>query len=490
MKRWTLLIVVAFTALALGWGLRDWSAQREAGAPAASRDARNAAGPCPGGAQPLHWKAPMDPSYVRDAPGKSPMGMDLVPVCPDDAGAGPGLRIDPALVQSIGVRTAPVVRRDLARRIRAVGRVDYDERRVDHVHTKFQGWIERLHVEYVGEIVERGQPLLEIYSPELVSTQEELLQAARYRETTSESAFEDVARGGDALFRATRRRLELFDIPEHEIQRLLDTGVVRKTLTLYAPTEGVVTHLAAREGMEVGPNDNLYTIADLSRVWVYADVYEYELPWVRKGQTAKVELSYLPEAALESEVTYVYPFLDPKTRTARVRLELPNPGFVLKPNMYANVIIDTQVLPGVVTVPDEAVLRSGRRSLAVVDLGEGRFESRELQLGLDSGDGWLEVREGLREGERVVTSGQFLIDSESRLREAVPRLSTQPPAEAPPRGAASDPGSAVPAPTVPDPHAGHVMPAPAVPRAPEGDPVHAAPVPDPHAGHAAPAGEH
>jgi Cu(I)/Ag(I) efflux system membrane fusion protein/cobalt-zinc-cadmium efflux system membrane fusion protein len=211
---------------------------------------------------------------------------------------------------------------------------------------------------------------------------------------------------------------------------------------------------------------------------------------VRKGQTAKVELSYLPEAALESEVTYVYPFLDPKTRTARVRLELPNPGFVLKPNMYANVIIDTQVLPGVVTVPDEAVLRSGRRSLAVVDLGEGRFESRELQLGLDPGDGWLEVREALREGERVVTSGQFLIDSESRLREAVPRLSTQPPAEAPPRGAASDPGSAVPAPTVPDPHAGHVMPAPAVPRAPAGAPVHAAPVPDPHAGHAAPAGEH
>ncbi|NIV50257.1 MAG: HlyD family efflux transporter periplasmic adaptor subunit, partial [Gammaproteobacteria bacterium] len=278
----------------------------------------------------------MDPTYVRDEPGKSPMGMDLVPVCPgqEAAGGDSGISINPALVQSMGVRVAPVARRDLARKVRAVGRVAYDERRVDHVHTKVQGWIERLFVEYEGELVRRGQPLLEIYSPELVSTQEELLLAARYRDATRGSRFEDVSRGGEELFDATRRRLELWDIPKRDIQRLLESGEVRKTLTLDAPTQGVVTHLMVRKGMEVGPNNNLYTIADLSRVWLYADVYEYELPWVREGQNAVIDLSYLPGRTFEGTVTYVYPFLDPKTRTARVRIELDNPDLILKPDMF------------------------------------------------------------------------------------------------------------------------------------------------------------
>lgn len=418
MKRWPMLVAVGLTALALGWLARGWL-------PGAGDDADD--GPCPGGAQPLHWKAPMDPTYVRDQPGKSPMGMDLVPVCPGGGGAeGTGIRIDPAVVQSIGVRTAPVERRDLARQVRTVGRVTYDERRVSHIHTKFQGWIERLYVKYEGERVEHGQPLLEIYSPELVSTQEELLQAVRYRESTVGSPFADVAEGGEALLRAARRRLELFDIRDRDIDRLLETGQVRKTLTLYAPTEGVVTHLMAREGMEVNANDNLYTIADLSRVWVQADVYEYELPWVELGQLATVELSYLPDAEFEGEVTYVYPYLDPKTRTARVRIELPNPEGVLKPDMYANVTIDTRVLEDAVVVPDEAVIRSGRRNLVVVARGEGRFEPREVDLGVSSGDGWVQIQDGVAPGERIVTSGQFLIDSESRLRAAVQQMLSSP----------------------------------------------------------------
>ena len=260
----------------------------------------------------------MDPTYVRDQPGKSPMGMDLVPVCPDQAALGSGVRIDPATVQSMGVRLAPAVRRDLSRKVRAVGRVGYDERLVEHVHTKVQGWVERLFVEYEGELVRRGQPLLEIYSPELVSTQEELLLAKRYRDATQGSRYEDVSQGGADLFQATLRRLELWDVSQQDIDRLLATGEIRKTLTLHAPTQGVVTDLKVRDGMEVGPNDNLYTIADLSEVWLYADVYEYELPWVREGQKALIELSYLPGQTFEGTVTYIYLALDPKTRTARV----------------------------------------------------------------------------------------------------------------------------------------------------------------------------
>ena len=422
-RPWIAIVAVAVVAGGFGWLVRAWfSPAPPPGEPAATAAAGS--GPCPGGAEPLYWKAPMNPSYVTDKPGKSPMGMDLVPVCPGEegGGAGSGIRIDPAVVQSMGVRTALVARRDLARKLRTVGRVAYDERLVAHVHTKIQGWVEKLYVEYEGQLVERGQPLLEIYSPELVSTQEELLLAARYRKSTGQSAFEDVAEGGRALFEATRRRLELWDVSDRDIERLLETGVVRKTLVLYAPGSGVVTHMMVRGGMEVGPNDNLYTIADLSRVWLYADVYEYELPWVSVGQKGVVDLSYLPGATFEGEVTYVYPFLDPKTRTARVRLELPNPDLILKPNMFANVTIETEVRSEALVVPEEAVIRSGRRNLVIVALGEGHFEPRGIELGLDSGDGWLEVKTGLDTGERVVTSGQFLIDSESKLREAVQKF--------------------------------------------------------------------
>jgi Cu(I)/Ag(I) efflux system membrane fusion protein/cobalt-zinc-cadmium efflux system membrane fusion protein len=270
--------------------------------------------------------------------------------------------------------------------------------------------------------VKRGQPLLEIYSPELVSTQEELLLAARYRDETRASRFEDVARGGEDLFEAAKRRLELWDVPKRDVDRLLETGEVRKNLTLYAQTEGVVTHLMVRKGMEVTPNLNLYTIADLSKVWLYADVYEYELPWVHEGQNATVDLSYLPGRTFDGTVTYVYPFLDPKSRTARVRIELENADLTLKPDMFANVTIETESRKGVLAVPDEAVIRSGRRTLVIEALDEGRFRPREVVLGIESGDGWVEIQDGLEQGDRVVTSGQFLIDSESKLEEAVQKM--------------------------------------------------------------------
>ena len=416
MKAGRAVVGVVLLAAAAGGG---WWIGARGGPPAASSPA-SADGVCPDGRAPRYWKAPMDATYIRDRPGKSPMGMDLVPEC--GAAAGGDVRIDPGLVQNMGVRTAPATRRNLSHKVRTVARVAYDERRVSHVHTKVQGWIERLFVEYEGDLVERGQPLLEIYSPEMVSTQEELLLAARYRETTRRSRFADVARGGADLFQAARRRLELWDIAEHDIARLLESGHVSKTLTLYAPTNGVVTHLMAREGMEIAPNHNLYTIADISRVWLYADVYEYEMPWVREGQHAVIELSYLPGRTFEGTVTYVSPFLNPKTRTASVRIELDNPDLMLKPDMFANVTIETETRAHVLAVPEEAVIRSGRRALVVVARGAGRFASREVTLGIDSGDGWVEVRDGLTEGERIVTSGQFLIDSESKLREAVQKM--------------------------------------------------------------------
>ena len=414
-QHWLAVLALAAVAAGGGW----WAGRQADPSPAqASGD-----GICPGGAAPLHWKAPMDPGYIRDAPGKSPMGMDLVPVCPDEgARPGGGIRIDPALMQSMGVRVAAAARRDLSRKVRAVGRVGYDERLVEHVHAKVQGWVERLFVEYEGELVQRGQPLLEIYSPELVSTQEELLLAARYRDATRESRYADLSQGGEDLFQATRRRLELWDVSAAEIDSLLATGQVNKTLSLHAPAKGVVTELVVREGMEIGPNDNLYTIADLSRVWVYVDVYEYELPWVREGQRAVIELSYLPGRTFQGTLTFIHPAMDPTTRTARVRVELDNSELVLKPDMFADVTIETEIRENVLAVPEEAVIRSGRRSLVVAAAGDGHFAPRDIVLGIDSGDGWLEVRSGLAEGDQVVTSGQFLIDSESKLQEAVQKM--------------------------------------------------------------------
>jgi multidrug efflux pump subunit AcrA (membrane-fusion protein) len=467
-----LTVVIALVALAAGWwGRGMMSSDNSMGS---GPESSSADGPCPGGAEPLYWKAPMDPSYVREAPGKSPMGMDLVPECPGAVNAAPegAVIIDSATIQNIGVRTASVERRNLSRAVRAVGRVAYDERRVVHVHTKVQGWIENLFVDFVGQEVKRGQPLLEIYSPELVATQEELLLAARYRDSTGKSPFEDVRGGGRSLFDATKRRLALWDIADRDVERLLKTGEVKRTLTLYAPASGYITRLGVRSGMEVQPNANLYTIADLSHVWVLADVYEFELPWLELGQMAQVELAYLPGVPMEGELTYIAPFLDPKTRTAEVRLELDNADGKLKPEMFGNAVIAGAPRPNTLSIPTEAVIRSGTRNVAVVALGEGQFEPRDIELGLDSGDGWLEVLSGLKDGEDVVVSSQFLIDSESNLQEAVQKLlaaraddaskeesdhsgdemavQNEMPAEAPTEHAGH---------AMPDEHEGHQMPA-------------------------------
>jgi Cu(I)/Ag(I) efflux system membrane fusion protein/cobalt-zinc-cadmium efflux system membrane fusion protein len=431
-------------ALAVGWFGKGLQTLSSAPSSDAAPQSDAAEGSCPDGTQPLYWVAPMDPNFIRDEPGKSPMGMDLIPKCSSDtAGSTPGqVKIDAMVLQNIGVRTERVKRRNLQRMIRSAGRVDYDERQVSHVHTKVQGWVEKLYAEYEGQMVERGQPLLEIYSPELVSTQEEILIAVRYREETKDSPFTDVRHGGVSLLAAAKQRLALWDVPERDIERLIETGETRKTLTLYAPSGGVVTHLMVREGMEVAPNTNLYTIADLSRVWVYANVYEYELPWIEVGQQAIVEISYLPGQSFEGTVTHIDPFLDPKTRTARVRLEHTNSKGLLKPEMFANVSILADARNDVLAISEEALIRSGRRNLVFIALGEGRFEPRAVKVGIETGDGWIEISEGLAEGDLIVSSGQFLIDSESKLQESLQKFLSHQKEKAPiNHGAMKDMGS-------------------------------------------------
>ncbi len=370
-----------------------------------------------------YWRAPMDPSYTADAPGKSPMGMDLVPVYVEEA-VSTTIKIDPVTVQNIGVKTETVRRQRLNRSVRAVGRVDYDETRMTDVNTKIAGWVEKLHVDYTGQLVEKGQPLLEIYSPELVAAQEEHLTALDYKRRVDASPDTDAKMGGVDLLQASRHRLHHWDVTMEQIQQLESTGVVTRTMTVYSPQEGAVVHKAVYEGEHIHPGQHLYRIAELSPVWVYAHVYEYELPWVREGQEAQVELSYLPGKQFTGTVTHIFPFLEPETRTVKVRLSLPNPDFELKPEMYASVTIHSPVSKDALVVPAQAIIHSGERRVAVVSLGDGRFQPRDITIGVEA-DGLYEVLDGLSDGERIVTSAQFLIDSESNLKAAVRAMVAQ-----------------------------------------------------------------
>ncbi|MCF7803068.1 MAG: efflux RND transporter periplasmic adaptor subunit [Candidatus Marinimicrobia bacterium] len=363
----------------------------------------------------MYYQAPMDPSYISDKPGKSPMGMDLVPVYENQVGnLGNTITIDPTVVQNMGVRTAPVRKRNLTREIRAVGNVVYDETNLAHVHTKVTGYIEETHVQITGERVKKGEPLVEIYSPELVATQEEYLQAYR-------SAQRSGGASGDLLSSA-RRRLEFWDISEEQINRLEQTGEVRKTMTLYSPFSGVVVFTNAIDGMRVQPGMRMYEIADLSTVWVEAELYEYELPWLEENQQVEMNLSYTPGKTYEGRVDYIYPYLEEKTRTVKVRSVFPNPNGELKPGMYANLRVHSEIGKNVPAIPEESVIWSGERTLVFIALGDGHFAPRDVKLGALSGDGYYEVLSGARAGETVVTSGQFLLDSESKLKEALQKM--------------------------------------------------------------------
>jgi Cu(I)/Ag(I) efflux system membrane fusion protein len=330
----------------------------------------------------------------------------------------PGIvTIPPERLQTIGVKYEQVTRRPLEKTIRTVGRVAVNERKLAKVTIKFHGWIEELFVSALGDHVKKGQALFTIYSPDLVASQEEYLLALQGRRQMGESEFPEVARGSQDLLEATKRRLQLWDITDSHIRELEKTGKVMKTLPIHSPITGTVIRKEALAGAHVDPGQELYTIANLSRVWILADIYEYELSFVKAGQKAAVTLSYDPSTVLTGQVGFIYPTLDPKTRTAKVRLELDNADENLKPDMYANVELLANLGTRLV-IPQEAIIESGQKQVVFLHLGGGKLEPRLIKTGVKTGE-WSEVLVGLKEGEHIVTSANFLIDSESRLKSVV-----------------------------------------------------------------------
>jgi len=369
----------------------------------------------------LYWVAPMDPSFRRDAPGKSPMGMDLVPVYEDEADRSPGtVKIDPVVVNNLGVRTAVAESGSLSRRIDTVGYVGFDEDTLHHVHTRVDGWIEKLATKATGDPVAKGQLLFELYSPTLVNAQQEFLAAFRSNNTV--------------LREASRERLTALGLTDGEIDRLQREKSVRQRVRIYAEADGVIAHLAVREGIFITPANEVMSIAELDRVWVLAEVFERQAAWVKPGQHAMVQLDYVPGKTWHGAVDYVYPELDPQTRTLKVRIRFENEEQTLRPNMFARVTIFGEGTGPVVHVPREAVIRGGKFDRVVVDVGDGQFRSRPVTIGIESGDR-IAIRAGLAAGERIVTSGQFLIDSESNIEAALANMA-EPSAEAMQNGAA------------------------------------------------------
>ncbi len=355
----------------------------------------------------LYWVAPMDPSYRRDGPGKSPMGMDLVPVYEDEQDSGSDVTISPAVAQNLGVRTAPVIRGELSRQINTVGYIDFDESRVAHVHMRVSGWLERLSVHSVGEEVKKGQRLFNLYSPDLVNAQREFLRA--------------LGSGNQGLITASRERLGALGVSRSEIARLEKTRKLRQTIAIYAPQDGVVSSLPVREGMYVTPARQVMTLADLSSVWLIAEIFERQAEAVRVGDRAEVSLPYLPGESWQGRVEFIYPSLDPKTRTLRARLRFDNPGERLKPNMYARVKIHASPRENTLSIPLEALIRTGDKDRVIVEVGEGRYKACDVVAGIESGDR-IEILDGLDEGDKVVVSGQFLLDSEASLKASFTRM--------------------------------------------------------------------
>jgi Cu(I)/Ag(I) efflux system membrane fusion protein/cobalt-zinc-cadmium efflux system membrane fusion protein len=374
------------------------------------------------------WTCGMHPEVIREEPGPCPIcGMDLVPLeveADETSGGGRSgatVTIDPTIVQNMNVETAPVEVRDLTREIRTVGYLDYDQEGMVSVTTKYSGYAEKVHVNYLGEPVRRGQPLLEVYSPELVQTEQELLSAIEFAGRL-EAAPEAARRRAEALVEAARTRLAYWDIDPEQIERLEATGQVFRTLTVRAPSSGLVMkRMPGLEGMAVKPGIELFHIADLSSLWLSVEAFEGQLAWLSVGSVADISLSYFPGETFTGRVRFVEPQLSEKTRTLTLRIEVPNRDGRLRAGMYATVRFHPVLVEDATVVPSQAVLRTGERNVVVVAMDEGHFAPREVGLGAE-GDALVQVVSGLRAGERVVTSSQFLLDSESNLRQAIQKL--------------------------------------------------------------------
>lgn len=402
------LIVVISAALATGWYAEKIFSPEGKQSEGDSQDSA-----AEKQQEPLYWVAPMDANYRRDKPGKSPMGMDLVPVFADadnasSSEAGSSVKISPEVENNLGVRTATVTSGKLWRKIDTVGYVALDESRVSHIHLRVDGWIEKLAVSVEGERVKKGQRLFDFYSPKLVNAMDEYVQSMRSN--------------NQRLSRASRDKLISLGVSQQQITQLDKTKVVPQSTSVYASQDGIVSMMKVREGMYVMPSTQVMSLADLSSVWVLAEVFESQSQWVKLGQSADVDLSYIPGRIWEGEVDYVYPALDAKNRTLKVRLRFDNKDESLKPNMYTNVSIYGGAKENVLSVPREALIRSAGNERLIIAQGKGRYVQREVISGMESGD-WVEIKSGISAGEKIVTSAQFLIDSEASMRASLMRMS-------------------------------------------------------------------
>ena len=361
----------------------------------------------PGERKILYYRHPHNPTITSDKPMKDEMGMDYVAIYDD--GGGVSVKISPAVENNMGVRTARAEKDKLWRRVETVGYVDVDENKISHIHLRTQGWIDKLLVKSDGERVKKGQLLFEVYSPDLVNAQEEYLQA--------------LGTGNRRLIIASKERLIALGVSERQINELKSKRKVKQYVQVYAPQDGIVDKLNVREGMFVMPQAEIMSLADLSTVWILAEVFERQVEWIREGQPAEVKLSYLPGHKWEGKVEYVYPSLNPKTRTLKVRLRFENHGESLKPNMFANVTIYAGPTDETIIIPREALIRTGSDERVILSVGKGRYQPRKVVAGIESGD-FVEIKGGLSEGEMVVTSGQFLIDSEASLKASLKRMAS------------------------------------------------------------------
>lgn len=410
MKRLTLLTLALLVATRV-WGAESGHEGHQAAPPAKVQERKI-----------LYYRNPMGLPDTSPTPKKDGMGMDYVPVYEDEAAPAGNVRIGLDKVQKLGVRTEAATLRPLTRAIRAVGTVQVDERNLHVISLKYEGWIEKLHADATGQTVRKGAPLMEVYSPALVLAQQEYLAAARAEEKLKEADPETRATAGD-LAESALTRLRNWDIAEAQVKRLRGEGRASKTMTVTTPVSGVILEKSVLQGMRFMPGEMLYRIADLSSVWVLADVFEQDLGMVREGQAAEVTMSAMPGRVFSGKVSFIYPTLTAETRTVKVRIELPNPTGELRPALYATVQLAAPTVGGnVLTVPDSAVLDSGSRQAVLVERGEGLYEPRPVRLG-GKGGGYAEILEGLREGEKVVVRANFLIDAEANLKAALGHFS-------------------------------------------------------------------
>ncbi len=415
-KAATIVMVIVMTTAALGAGY--WLGTKQISTNSATPDAVKKE------RKVLYYRNPMGQPDTSTVPKKDEMGMDYIPVYEDEESGNPDaarqVKISTEKIQKLGVRTEAAAQRELSRIVHAVGRVEANERLTYTISPKFEGWIERLHVNTTGAAVGRGQPLLEVYSPELVSAQKEYAIAAQGQQALANASPEARA-GMKQLADASLARMKNWDISDEQLKALSQHPEARHTLTYRSPANGIVMEKKAVQGMRFMPGEVLYQIADLSSVWVLADVFEQDLSMVRPGQAAKVRFNAYPGKDFEARLTYVYPTLNAQTRTVPVRLEMANPGMLLKPAMYADVELSVPSKGKVLSIPASAVIYGGKSQSVLVELAEGRFEPRDVRLGSQGSD-YVEVLEGLGEGEKVVVSANFLIDSESNLKAAFSSL--------------------------------------------------------------------